>query len=99
MASSISSTSKPCLPDILHHPGDLLTLDDRLVDGLAKLLYQFTQTGCQEYLHEKQPSRIGDAGGGKGFIYLTSVSGFRQLPFVGRLGNFIKIVNHEEQLS
>ena len=50
VASSISSTSKPCCADILHHPGDLLALDDRLMDGLAELLNQFAQAGCHGYL-------------------------------------------------
>src|ERR1700733_6010519 len=39
-------------PNVLHHTGDLLALNDRLMDGLAQLLNQFTQTGCHCYLHE-----------------------------------------------
>jgi hypothetical protein len=29
--------------DVLHHAGNLFALDDRLMDGLAQLLNQFTQ--------------------------------------------------------
>ena len=43
------------LADVLHHPGNLLALDDRLMDGLAQLLNQFPQTGCHEYLQERRP--------------------------------------------
>lgn len=38
------------LANILHHPGNLFALDHRLVDGLAQLLNQFTQTGCHKHL-------------------------------------------------
>src|ERR1039458_5304623 len=46
------------LADVLHHAGDLLALDDRLMDGLAQLLNQFTQTGCHSYLHERRARGI-----------------------------------------
>jgi len=36
--------------DVLDHAGDLLVLDDRLMDSLAQLLNEFAQTGCHIYL-------------------------------------------------
>ena len=36
--------------DVLDDPGDLLALDDRLMDGLAQLLNEFAQAGCHGYL-------------------------------------------------
>jgi len=44
------------LADILHHSSDLFALDDRLMDSLAQLLNQFTQTRCHKYLQERQPT-------------------------------------------
>src|ERR1019366_7960490 len=45
------------LPDILYHPGDLLALNDRLMNGLAKLLNQFTQSRFHGYLQGRRPAR------------------------------------------
>jgi hypothetical protein len=65
-------------PDILHHPGDLLALDDRLMDGLAQLLNEFAQTGCHGYLQERRPAQVKGAGCSVGLIYLTSIRVSRQ---------------------
>ena len=45
------------LADVLHHAGNLFALNDRLMDGLAQLLDQFTQTGCHSYLHDREHDR------------------------------------------
>ena len=65
------------LANILHHPGDLLALDDRLVDGLAQLLNQFAQTRFHRYLHKRRTAET-NRGRGTGFLYLTSVRVSRQ---------------------
>ena len=38
------------LADVLYDTGDLLVLDDRLVDGLSQLLNEFAQTSCHRCL-------------------------------------------------
>lgn len=68
---------KAVFPDILHNPGNLFALDDRLVNGLSQLLDEFAQTGCHVYLR-RRPAQKG-AGSGIGFIYLTSTAAMRQL--------------------
>ena len=61
------------LADVLHHPGDLLALDDRLVDGLAQLLNEFAQTGCHRYLHKRRPARA-RRGLRREIFYLTAIA-------------------------
>ena len=72
--------------DVLDDAGDLLVLDDRLVDGLAELLNEFAHTDCHRRLQGLRPAR-GCAGSGMGFIYLTSVGSQEQ---VGTGGSRIK---------
>jgi len=45
------------LADVLHDTGDLLVLDDRLVDGLSQLLNEFAQTCCHRSLQGPRPAR------------------------------------------
>ena len=78
---------KAVLADILHHPGDLLALNDRLVDGLAQLLNEFAQTGCHGYLQERRPARAKGAGCGVRFIYLTAIPAQEQPESGGRTAN------------
>src|SRR5580692_5554815 len=61
------------LADVLDYAGDLVALDDRLVDCFAQLLNEFTQTRCQGYLQGRRqaPGRKASAGG-VGFFNLTS---------------------------
>jgi hypothetical protein len=66
------------LADILHHAGDLLALDYRLMDSLTELLNQFAQTQCHRYLQELRPILI-NRGRGAGFLYLTSITAREQL--------------------
>ncbi len=61
------------LTDVLHHPGYLLTLDDRLMNGLAELLNEFTQAGCHGYLQKRRPTRAKGAGCGMESLYLNSI--------------------------
>ncbi len=44
--------------DVLDDAGNLLALNDRLVNRLSKLLNQFAQTGCQKYLQEGGGQRV-----------------------------------------
>jgi len=66
------------LADVLDDAGDLLVLDDGLVDGLAELLNEFTHTCCHRHLQGLRPAR-GMRGSGMGFIYLTSVTAREQV--------------------
>ena len=43
--------------DVLHDTGDVLALGDRLIDGLAELLNEFTQTCCHRHLQGRRPTR------------------------------------------
>ena len=44
-------------PNILDHPGNLLALNDGLMDGLAELLDEFAQAGCQRIPPVRRPAR------------------------------------------
>ena len=58
------------LADVLDHAGDLLALNDRLMDGLAQLLNEFAQTGCHWYLQGLRPAR-GDQARGAAWDFST----------------------------
>lgn len=77
--------------DILDHAGDLLALDDRLMDRLAKLLNEFAQTCRHNYLQWPWPARGSQRGLRRGFLYLTSAAARQQEQIVqslrGRFGN------------
>jgi len=45
------------LADVLDDAGDLLVLDDGLVDGLAELLNEFAHTCCHRHLQGLRPAR------------------------------------------
>jgi len=65
---------KPVFADILHHAGNLLALNHRLMNRLAQLLNQFAHTGC----HGLPPGAAASASGWRGLQRRIPLPYFRR---------------------